>query len=195
MLERYVNNAILSALSRPQYPEGCSIACLTTAVNCLFGAERALVKQEELAAALGVRVDDIGIAGGPGNEIVLGWFREYIEATGLQASCGVLLDRYDAKDESLSAALFEDVKEIIRNDETVLVYHLERHYNVVCGYVEHAAESRDVYDTEKPSRRWLVLADTSLRRDPVWSIRWQAVLEDFLNDRRHCILAFSRVRS
>ncbi len=190
--DRYVNNDLLAFLCRPQCPEGCSIASLATAINYLFGSDHGITTQEDVAQALGFRAEAIGIEGGPGNEIVLDWFRKYTAEMGWQASCGILLDREDAADESRDDGIFEELKEIIRGRETVLVYHLEHHYNLVCGYLEHAMKPQEAYDASSPQRRWLILADTSSERDPIWSIRWEAVREDFRRDRRHCLLAFSR---
>ena len=192
LYDRYVNNGLLMHLSRPQHHEGCSIASLTTAVNYLFGAEHGLATQEEFTAAIGIPSNDLGIPGGPGNKVLLEWFRAYAGKKGLQAECGILLDGEDVKDSSRNNGVFEELKAIIRGCDTVLVYHLERHYNIVCGFVEHALKPADAYAPPAPMQRWLILADASLNRDPIWSIPWQAMCDDFRRDRRHCLLAFSR---
>jgi len=192
LYDRYVNNELLLNLSRPQHPEGCATASLTTALNYLFGTERGLTTQEDFAAALGLRNDDLGIPGGPGNEILLEWFRTYAGKRGLQAECGILLNGEDVKDALRNDGIFDQLKAIIRGSDTALVYHLEHHYNIVCGFVEHAVKATEAYETAVPKQRWLILADPSFSRDPIWSISWQAVCDDFRRDRRHCILAFSR---
>ena len=192
LYDRYVNNGLLMHLSRPQHPEGCSIASLTTAVNYLFGAEHGLATQEEFAAAIEIPSNDLAIPGGPGNEVLLEWFRAYTGKKGLQAECGILLDGEDVKDSSRNNGVFEELKAIIRGCDTVLVYHLERHYNIVCGFVEHALKPAEAYAPPAPMQRWLILADASLNREPIWSIPWQAVCGDLQRDRRHCMLAFSR---
>jgi hypothetical protein len=185
MFDRYVNNKILSALCRPQYPEGCSVACLTTAINFLFAGDNGEKTQDEITESLGFHANAIEIEGGPGNEIVLNWFRSYVDTVGLRGSCGVLLDGQDARDDSLHDSIFEDVKRILQENDTLLVYHLERHYNVVCGFFEHANPKKNA------TQRWLILADPSPTRDPIWSVRWDAVLADFRADSKHCLLAFS----
>ena len=192
LYDRYVNNDLLMHLSRPQYPEGCSTASLTTAVNYLFGAEHGLTAQEEFAAALGIRAGALDTPGGPRNEVLLEWFRTYAGKKGLQAECAILLNGEDVKDSSRNNGVFEELKAIIRGSDTVLVYHLEHHYNIVCGFVEHALKPAEAYAPPAPMQRWLILADASLNRDPIWSIPWQAMCDDFRRDRRHCILAFSR---
>lgn len=193
MFDRHVNNELLANLSRPQYPQGCSVAALAMAVNYLFGNDHGIRTQEDIAATLGFRADAIGIEGGPGNEIVLGWYRDYTAAMGWEASGGILLDREDAKEDTTSGPIFEELKEIVKGHDTVLVYHLEHHYNVVCGYLEHAAHPTEAYATSAPPRRWLILADSSTKRDPIWSITWADMRQDFRSDRRHCLLALSRL--
>lgn len=193
MFDRHINNELLGNLSRPQYPQACSVAALTMAINYLFGNSRGIRTQEEVAAALGFHADAIGIEGGPGNEIVLGWYRDYAAAMGWQAACGILLNGENATDESTGAPLFDALKSIIKGRETVLVHHLEHHYNIVCGYLEHAQRPSEACAASAPSRRWLILADSSTKRDPIWSIAWTDMREDFRNDRRHCLLALSRL--
>jgi hypothetical protein len=192
LFDRYINNDLLRHLSRPQHPGGCSIASLATAFNCLFAVERGLMTQEDVAAALGLDGGELGIQGGPGNEVLLEWFRRLVAKRGLDADCGVLVNHEDVNEASRNDEIFEELKAVIRGPDTALVYHLEHHYNIICGYFENAASADEAYSASASIHRWLILADPSSTRDPIWSIRWQDICHDLLHDPRHCILAFSR---
>ena len=191
--DRFMNNAILDCLSRPQYPYGCSVSALTTVVNYLFGDAMGLRTQEEVAARLGIEIGTMTSEEGPGNEVIIEWFDTYLDRADLAGGTpAVRIDQRDVAGDADSERLFDTLKEIVRSPDRIAMYHLPGHYNLVCGFFESAARPEEAFAPQPALRRWLVLADTSSERDPVWSVEWREVCEDLSAYRHHGFLVFSK---
>jgi hypothetical protein len=160
-VDRFVNNEILGWLSRPQYAQACSIACLTTVINYLFAAKIGTQTQEQVAAHAGVRADTLDIEGGPGNELVLEWFGRFLSRDGLPGECDVLFDAEDLEDTAQEEMVFSELKDLVRRNDRILVYHLPHHYNLVCGFFECATRAAAAYTPGPALDRWLILTDPS----------------------------------
>jgi hypothetical protein len=191
-VDRFVNNEILAWLSRPQYAQGCSIASLTTVINYLFAAEIGVRTQEQVAAQVGVQADALDMEGGPANELVLEWFDRFLSRCGLQGQCDVLFDGEDVEDAAQEKTIFSKVNDLVRRNDRILVYHLLHHYNLICGFFESATRAAAVYTPGPALDRWLILADPSSERDPLWSVRWENVRRDLAAYPHHCVLVFGR---
>ncbi len=192
--ERFVNNEILDCLVRPQYPHACSIAAMTGVLNYLYASQTGPISQEEVARHVGLSIGAMEEDQGPGNAILLEWFDSWVNVHGLAGECAIFADGTGAEPQAWDGPLFEELKAIVRSPDAILLHHLPGHYNLVCGFVEHASKPQFIDVPNAQRRRWIVMADSSSQRDPLWSRSWSAMRDEFLADSRPCLLLFTRER-
>ena len=193
--ERYINQNILNCLSRPQQRWGCSLAAITCVINYLYSHVLGIQTQEGIAKVLGLSSHD---PGSPGNQELIDWFNQFtrkkrsgaaIHGTGEIKFHADNIEPFSEVNEKVVRA----IKNLVHSRRNILVYHLENHYNLVCGYFESAKEPTEAFSDDDPLlERWIVLGDHYPLCDPVSSTRWRDIRADFLEDNRHCFILFSR---
>jgi hypothetical protein len=181
MRNRFVNNEILACTCRPQYRYGCAIAALATVINYLYSSKLGIIKQEQIAEELGMEIQDIGTSIDPGNEDVMEWFARFVQQRKLHGRARIFLNR--KKDEEYVA-----LKRVVKSPDKILMYHLENHYNIVCGFYESATKPTDAYSGKADTEKWLILADQY--DDPIWCRSWKDVLRSFRRWNSYCLILF-----
>lgn len=160
--DRYVNNRLLAYISRPQYENSCSLTSLAAVFNYLYSDRLGLKDSAELAASLGLRSP--GESGyGPGNQTMLQWFDKLCKQYEVAGDCRPYLRGEDVSNERWSdnARVFSGLKEAVRSQHQVLVYHMNNHYNLIVGYFEHSAYPDEAYATGGKLQRWVILGEHS----------------------------------
>ena len=180
MNERFVNNDVLRYLCRPQYRYGCAIAALTSVVNYLYAGKLGVVTQERLAEELGLKILDIGTKIDPSNDDIMEWFDRFVRERKLRGRAKIFCDRRKRLD-------FSALRHRIVSPRSILIYHLENHYNIVCGYFGSATDPREAYSNGGNTETWLLLADHM--GPPLWARSWQDVLKSFRRH-THCLMLF-----
>ncbi len=162
--KRFINNRLLTMISRPQYESSCSVTSLTAVFNYLYSAEVGIQTQDDIARVLGFKdASEVGNYGGPGNKTVMEWFKKLTQHYAVQGSCNIFIDRSSVKDFSNNKTVFTKIRETVESENTVIIYHMENHYNVVIGYVEAAQdqEPEKAYAESPALNRWIVLGEHS----------------------------------
>lgn len=189
--KRYIDSRILPTISRPQYDIGCSLASLTAVLNYLYCDDGKIqYSTEEIANVLGIRPEDVGTGRGPGNSTLFRWFRKFTEAKKLKGSSSILVDAESVKEWRDNERVFGTVRTAIRKRPQVIVLHHDKHYNLVCGYFENAETPSEAFGKSGVGQRWLILADHSPGRPPVWCVRWGTLRETFIKEPKYAMLLF-----
>jgi hypothetical protein len=193
--DRYINTKIVQYTTWPQFKKRCGLASLTCAINYLFAEDHRLYTPREVWSVLEeIFPNDRSAIDNPGNRDLLRFFDYFLVWGGCRGSASREFDANHVQAWQNNASVLARIKSIIRDPKQVLVYHLEKHYNLVCGWYEGAKDPEDVYAQDANSKVvWLILADHSPhRRQPVWSKRWGDIRKDFLRNPKHCFLLFRR---
>ncbi len=158
--DRYVNNRLLSCISRPQHENSCSLTSLTAVFNYLYAEQLGIKSSGELASSLGIEPPgEFGY--GPGNETILKWFTSLCSHYGVSGQGRIYLRDEEMERWDANAEVFAGLKDSVRSANRVLVYHKENHYNLVVGYFEHGVDPDFAYDTGTKLRRWVILGEHS----------------------------------
>ncbi|HPI71643.1 MAG TPA: hypothetical protein PLF99_09955 [Tenuifilaceae bacterium] len=100
---------------------------LTAVLNYLFAENLGIKTSAELASALGIEPHgEFGY--GPGNETVLKWFRDICRHFGVAGYRRINLRDKEVKNWNNNAKLFASLKDAVKSDNQVLVYHMDKHY-------------------------------------------------------------------
>jgi hypothetical protein len=181
MNDRFVNNRILESVFRPQYRYGCAIAALTTVLNYLYSSRLGIITQEQIGRELNLEIRDIGTKIDPGNKEIMEWFCRFMKKRKLNGKVRVYTDNGTNK-------YFEALKLVVDSPHKILMYHLENHYNIVCGFYDSPTTPTDAYSNDSNAEGWLIFADSN--NDPIWCRSWNDVLKSFKRWRSHCLLLF-----
>lgn len=190
--DRFVNNLVLACVSRPQYSYSCSVTALTAVINFLFSSRIGIHTQEAIGRSLGMNSAEVGYGRAPGNQDIMQWFRTFARDKGLSVSCEIGFDRCSVEDWATNEQTLDRFKRAVRSENQILVYHLDNHFNLVCGYFESARQPAASFGDDPFLERWVVLAEHDPDKGPVYSVRWRDIREDFLRDKKHCFMLFEK---
>lgn len=220
--DRYVNNDLISYISRPQYENSCSFTALTAVFNYLFADILGIKTSNELASAIGITAPK-NITG-YGNAKVMGFFDKLCRHYGVKGESSYFIRAADVRDFNNNAQVFSKLKTAIKSQDTALIYHTSNHYNLVVGFFEHAENPDDAYNPSASLIRWLIIGEHTeysiipsvvqtagkifasvihktptynqvmerASASPIWSRRWKDVRQDLMSCGVHCIMAYSR---
>jgi len=193
--DRHLNTKIVQYTTWPQFKKKCGLASLACAINYLYAEDYGLYTPREIWSVLEeIFPDDRSIVNNPGNRDLIRFFSHFLIWRGCEGTASREFDAKDVRTWQNNASVLGRIKRIIQDPRQVLVYHLEKHYNLVCGWYQGAKDPDDVYARGANSQVvWLILADHSpYGRQPVWSKRWGDIRKDFLRNSKHCFLLFRR---
>lgn len=220
--DRYVNNDLISYISRPQYENSCSFTALTAVFNYLYADRLGIKTSNELASAIGITAPK-NITG-YGNAKVMSFFDKLCRHYGVKGESSYFIRAADVRDFNNNAQVFSKLKTAIKSQETALIYHTSNHYNLVVGFFEHAENPDEAYNPSASLIRWLIIGEHTeysivpsiaqsagkviaslihkttaynqvmerATASPIWSRRWKDVRQDLMGSGNHCILAFCR---
>ncbi len=220
--DRYVNNDLISYISRPQYENSCSFTALTAVFNYLYADKLGIKTSNELASAIGIKAPK-NITG-YGNSQVMKFFDKLCRHYGVKGDSSYFLRAADVRDFNNNSQVFSKLKTAIQSPTTALIYHTSNHYNLVVGYFEHAENPDDAYTPSASLVRWLIIGEHTeysivpsfaqsagkvvasfihktpaynqvmerVNSSPIWSRRWKDVRGDLMGCSNHCILAFCK---
>ena len=190
--DRFVNNDVLKSISRPQYRYSCSLTALSAVINYLFSRILGIQTQEQIANLLGLDARCIGYNKGPGNKQLMKWFNTFTSRTSQNAKCRIFMNKREVIDWSRNEKMIRKFKETIKSKNRILIYHLDNHFNVVCGFFESALVPFEAFAKNTKLKRWILLADHWSGSKPIYSIRWRDIRNDFLKNREHCFIVFEK---
>lgn len=197
--QRFVNNALLESISRPQDAYNCSLASLTAVINYLFVSELGINTMDKVADTLGFTSRNAtDIINGPTNEEFQAWFSKYLEINRVKGASRIAFDATSIAPVNSDAnrRVLAQIQSNIRSKDKVLVYHCENHYCLVCGYFECSNDPVAAYEDGPAPVVWIVLGDHSPVYPPVRSVRWREIRQDFIGNQEtgtgHCFLLFER---
>ena len=180
MYDRFVLNKILIGLLRPQAKNECSITAMATAVNAVFGTH--ITVNDVLAGAGWSRSFVTG--GRVGNQTMITGLQAVCRTHELTAKADVFLNTVKKHEQS-----WEDLKEELRNEDTVLIYHTKNHYTLLAGYFE---EPMDYSNTA--CRNWLIFAEASTWwSKPLRLVKWLDVAKDLRKHNNYMLIRLRKV--
>lgn len=157
--DRYINNELLGFISRPQYDTSCSMSSLTAVINYLYADQIGIKTTKEWVKDIGIQSPEDRMS--PGNQSVMEWFRMVVKKYHLKGYCGFFIQDEDVEDWDKNPKLIASLKQAVKSNDQVLIYHLSNHYNLIAGYFESSIIPDNAYNAKAKLERWIVLGEHS----------------------------------
>ncbi len=189
--DRYVNNSILKASTRPQVSSTCSVNAMATAINAAFGLSLFPSEVEEICGWKRTWVQD----GEVGNDELEWGMKEIIKQKKLSGKVTRFLTSVKLGEQNIEKT-WTRLKKAIRAKNIALIYHMPGHYTVLGGYFEEPWDVKSKNSTAFENRRdWVVIAEHSRNKKdtPIWCMTWKELRCDIRDDSNHMIFRVSKL--
>lgn len=183
--DRYINNEILQASTRPQVKKTYSVNAMATAVNAAFGLSLYPSDIEEICGWKHSWVQ----AGNVGNEELEKGLEKVFRYHYLTGRISRYKETIETGELNIERAWIR-IKRMIRAKDSALIYHMAGHYAVIAGYYEEPWDVSSKNSSKFEDRKdWVVFAEHSRERSsqPIWCMTWKEVRCDIRDNPHHMI--------
>lgn len=187
--DRYISNKVLMGSLRPQRKNCCSVTAMASAVQSLIEKQ---VLPDEILTANNWSWEYVRIGKNMDNDTVISGLNKYFKINEIDAKAERFIDEIPLGEKAIES-YWEKIKNSVRSENEVLIYHEDNHYTNISGFFEEPLtyklleEGKRAFDDR---RNWIIIAEHSRWGNwrPIRMIKWYDFKEDLRNNKTHLII-------